>query len=47
MKWEFRGYHTNIDNLIVTVTDPKTFLSSAENLGKAQIDALKLKSERS
>ena len=40
MQWELRGYHTNIDNLIVTVTDPTTFLSSAENLGKAQIDGI-------
>ncbi|MDO9424578.1 MAG: TonB-dependent receptor [Methylobacter sp.] len=40
MQWEIRGYHTDIDNLIVTVTDPTTFLSSAENLGKAKIDGI-------
>ncbi|MGZ5620345.1 MAG: TonB-dependent receptor domain-containing protein, partial [Methylobacter sp.] len=39
-QWELRGYHTNIDNLIVTVTNPATFLSSAENVGKAQIDGI-------
>jgi len=40
LQWEVRGYHTNIDNLIVTVTNPVTFLSSAENVGKAQIDGI-------
>jgi len=40
LQWEVRGYHTNIDNLIVTVTNPTTFLSSAENVGKAQIDGI-------
>ncbi|MDP1666806.1 MAG: TonB-dependent receptor [Methylobacter sp.] len=40
LQWELRGYHTNIDNLIVTVTNPTTFLSSAENVGKAQIDGI-------
>ncbi len=40
MQWEIRGYHTNIDNLIVTVTNPTTFLFSAENVGKAQIDGI-------
>ncbi|MDO9269759.1 MAG: TonB-dependent receptor [Methylobacter sp.] len=40
LQWELRGYHTNIDNLIVTVTNPVTFLSSAENIGKAQIDGI-------
>ncbi|WP_333874788.1 TonB-dependent receptor domain-containing protein [Methylobacter sp.] len=40
LQWEVRGYHTNIDNLIVTVTNPATFLSSAENIGKAQIDGI-------
>jgi vitamin B12 transporter len=40
MQWELRGYHTNIDNLIVNVTNPTTFLSSAENVGKAQIDGI-------
>ncbi|HEY8219160.1 MAG TPA: TonB-dependent receptor [Methylobacter sp.] len=39
-QWELRGYHTNIDNLIVTVTNPTTFLASAENVGKAQIDGI-------
>ncbi len=39
-QWELRGYHTNIDNLIVTVTNPVTFLSSSENVGKAQIDGI-------
>ena len=40
LQWELRGYHTNIDNLIVAVTNPATFLSSAENVGKAQIDGI-------
>jgi vitamin B12 transporter len=40
MQWEIRGYHTNINNLIVAVTDPITFQSSAENVGKAQIDGI-------
>jgi len=40
LQWELRAYHTNIDNLIVTVTNPVTFLSSAENIGKAQIDGI-------
>jgi len=40
LQWELRGYHTNIDNLIVTVTNPTTFLSTAENVGKAQIDGI-------
>jgi vitamin B12 transporter len=40
VQWEVRAYHTNIDNLIVTVTNPATFLASAENVGKAQIDGL-------
>ncbi len=40
LQWEVRAYHTNIDNLIVTVTNPVTFLSSAENVGKAQIDGI-------
>jgi len=40
MQWEIRGYHTNIDNLIVTVSNPTTSLFSAENVGKAQIDGI-------
>lgn len=40
LQWEVRGYHTNIDNLIVTVTNPVTFLSSVENVDKAQIDGI-------
>ncbi|MDP3876140.1 MAG: TonB-dependent receptor [Methylobacter sp.] len=40
LQWELRAYHTNIDNLIIAVTNPTTFLSSAENVGKAQIDGL-------
>jgi len=40
IQWEIRAYHTNIDNLIVTVTNPATFLSSAENVGRAQIDGI-------
>jgi len=40
LQWEIRGYHTNIDNLIVAVTNPITFQSSAENVGKAQIDGI-------
>lgn len=40
LQWELRGYHTNIDNLIVAVTNPVTFLASAENVGKAQINGI-------
>jgi vitamin B12 transporter len=40
LRWEVRGYHTNIDNLIVTVSNPTTSLFSAENVGKAQIDGV-------
>lgn len=40
IEWEIRAYHTNIDNLIVTVTNPTTFLSSAENVGRAKIDGI-------
>ncbi|MGZ5050350.1 MAG: TonB-dependent receptor domain-containing protein [Methylobacter sp.] len=40
LKWEVRGYHTNIDNLIVTVMNPVTFLYNAENVDKAQIDGI-------
>jgi vitamin B12 transporter len=40
LQWEVRGYHTNIDNLIVTVSNPTTSLFSAENVGKAQIDGV-------
>ncbi|MDI1294237.1 MAG: TonB-dependent receptor [Methylobacter sp.] len=40
LQWEMRAYHTNIDNLIVTITNPTTFLSSPENIGKAQIDGI-------
>jgi len=40
MQWEIRGYHTNIDNLIVTVSNPTTSLFSVENVGKAQIDGI-------
>lgn len=40
LQWELRGYHTNIDNLIVAVTNPTTFFSTAENVGKAQIDGI-------
>ena len=40
LQWELRGYHTNIDNLIVAVTNPITFFSTAENVGKAQIDGI-------
>ena len=39
-QWEIRAYHTDIDNLIVTVTNPITFQSSAENVDKAQIDGI-------
>jgi vitamin B12 transporter len=40
LQWELRAYHTDIDNLIAVVTDPKTFLSTSENIGKAQLDGL-------
>ncbi len=40
LQWELRAYHTDIDNLIVVVTDPKTFKSGSENIGKSQLDGL-------
>ncbi len=40
LQWEVRAYHTNIDNLIVNVTNPTTFLSTPENVNKAQIDGI-------
>ena len=40
LQWELRGYHTNIDNLIVAVSNPITFQYSSENIGKAQIDGI-------
>lgn len=39
-QWELRAYHTNIDQLIITVTNPTTFNSTAENIGKAEINGL-------
>jgi vitamin B12 transporter len=36
MQWELRAYHTNIDNLITPTRD----FSTAENIGKSQIDGL-------
>jgi vitamin B12 transporter len=39
-QWEFRAYHTNIDNLIVWKFNPVTFGFSPENLNKAQIDGI-------
>ncbi|MEQ1635810.1 MAG: TonB-dependent receptor [Methylococcales bacterium] len=39
-RWELRAYHTNLDHLIIAVTDPKTFQSTAENVNKAQIDGI-------
>ncbi len=38
-QWEFRSYHTNIDNLITPVAD-QNFNYSAQNIGKAQIDGI-------
>ncbi len=40
LQWELRAYHTDIDNLIAVVTNPKTFVSTSENIGKAQLDGL-------
>lgn len=40
LNWELRAFHTDIDNMITTVTDPKTRLSTARNIGKARIDGL-------
>ena len=40
LQWELRAYHTDIDNLIAVVTDPKTFQSTSENINKAQINGL-------
>ena len=40
LQWELRAYHTTINNLINTVMDPNTFLYSAQNVNKAQIDGL-------
>lgn len=39
-QWEFRAYHTNIDNLIIWKFNPVTFGFSPENLNKAQIDGI-------
>lgn len=38
-QWEFRAYHTDIDNLITPVADAN-FNFSAQNVGKSQIDGL-------
>ena len=40
VQWELRAYHTDIDNLIAVVTNPKTFALTSENIGKAQLDGL-------
>jgi vitamin B12 transporter len=40
LQWELRAYHTTINNLINTVMNPNTFLYSAQNVNKAQIDGL-------
>ena len=40
LQWELRAYHTNIDNLITPVMDPVTFLFSAQNIGKAEIEGI-------
>jgi vitamin B12 transporter len=40
LQWEVRAYHTDIDNLIAVVTNPKTFVSTSENIGKAQLDGI-------
>ena len=40
LNWELRAYHTDIDNMINVVTNPKTFVSTSENIGKAQLDGL-------
>lgn len=39
-KWELRGYHTNIDNLITWFTDPNTYISIPIQTQKAQIDGI-------
>jgi len=41
LQWEFRAYHTNIDNLISwMLVDPVRFQYRPENVRKAQIDGL-------
>jgi vitamin B12 transporter len=40
LQWELRAYHTDIDNLIVVTSNPVTFQSSSQNIGKSQIDGL-------
>jgi len=40
LQWEFRAYHTNIDNLIVWQFNPVTSGFSPENTNKAQIDGI-------
>ncbi|CAG1023450.1 partial Vitamin B12 transporter BtuB, partial [Patescibacteria group bacterium] len=40
LNWELRAYHTDIDNMINVVTNPKTFVSTSQNIGKAQLDGL-------
>lgn len=40
LTWQIRAYHTNIENLIVWQFDPETFVSSPDNVNKAQIDGI-------
>jgi vitamin B12 transporter len=40
LQWEFRAYHTNIENLIVFQFNPVTFGFSPENFNKVQIDGI-------
>ena len=41
-QWEFRAYHTNVENLIVWQFNPVTFGFSPENVNKAQIDGIEI-----
>lgn len=41
-QWEFRAYHTNVDDLIVWQFNPVTFGFSPENVNKAQIDGIEI-----
>ncbi len=40
LQWELRAYHTDINHLIGTAMDPKTFVYSAQNINKAQIEGI-------
>lgn len=44
--WQVRAYHTNIDNLIIWVTDRNTFISTPLQTQKAQIDGIEAELSR-